>query len=302
MSQLSPGPTTPPTVTTLPSLKDVLWERWARLLIVKRRLYFLKAFERELLRVTRGKTFSARNDVIWHMVLDSRDKCVIDLCSATVEMGHGVGDAKKVKRDQHYQAPPGLFKLLRDHYRAQLSRVYAGSKGSELDGRIAPARAAIFHKLFPDAVGNVPSAADIEAIAYRLFQRTGNLRNDRNKHRAHVYESLAGTAKMHSTQDLDDLFAYCEGLISDLAAVGLRESFGGGDMNNANVDETATDLIELILFGHADDVAVLFRDRSREDVYAELHTLDAAEHPKPQAYENVHFNDRQYGLKFSQAL
>ena len=145
--QASPPP--PP-----PTLKDLLWDRYSTLLGIKRRVYFLRAFVADLDRVARGKTFRIRNDIVWNMILDARDKCVIDLYSLTVGMRHGVKpepNNPKVKGGKDFMKKKGLFFYLRNHHRAKLSRTYVADPSDDTDEiRVHTAtKSARFDRLFP---------------------------------------------------------------------------------------------------------------------------------------------------------
>ncbi len=65
------------------SLDDRLWKVEHGLMQVARRQYALEAFLKELDRATRLKPFRIWNDVLWMMVLDSRDMLVIHPASWT---------------------------------------------------------------------------------------------------------------------------------------------------------------------------------------------------------------------------
>jgi hypothetical protein len=78
------------------------------------------------------------------------------------------------------------------------------------------------------------------------------------KNRAHVHEGDLGKASMHSVDALEVLFAYVEELINYVGVLGPSTTYSMNDMNSAGVEKTATDLVDLILFGHATHLAKLF--------------------------------------------
>lgn len=73
---------TAPAQSTL-TLEDRLWKVEQDLMQVARRQYALEAFLKELDRVTHAKPFRIWNDILWTMVLDTRDMLVIHLASWT---------------------------------------------------------------------------------------------------------------------------------------------------------------------------------------------------------------------------
>lgn len=62
-------------------LDDPLAVEEHALLTIKRRYYFLCAFETQLRRESRDKAFLIANDLVWLTLLDSRDMLVIHLAS-----------------------------------------------------------------------------------------------------------------------------------------------------------------------------------------------------------------------------
>ena len=125
---------------------------------------------------------------------------------------------------------------------------------------------------------------------------------DRNKNRAHVHEDEPGQAKMHSVSDLEALFQHVEELLEDLSLIGELTGYDGGNMNHANCAETAADLVDQIILGHAGDIEQVRKNRSRDQVYDRLHEIDDAHRAAPQdpdpAYQEVWFNDRQFDPEF----
>jgi hypothetical protein len=188
-----------PAAPSAPAVKDLLWERFIQALHIKRRLPVIEAFSTELDRVTRGKSFRYRNDIVWRAMLDVRDKLVIDLYSLTVEMRHGMKPlAPNVYVSRRFMAKRGLFIELRDHHLTRLTRTYAQHPDDDADeiARYTKSKAATFARLFPNSTADSPSASDIEALCEEFRVKMVPLGDDRNKNRAHSFEGESGKAAM----------------------------------------------------------------------------------------------------------
>ena len=290
-------------VPPVPVLKDIIWERFIKALDIKRRLHVMRAFTDELVRTSRGQTFSIRNDIVWNAMLDVRDKLVIDLYSLTVEMRHGIeppggGVSRRFLRKR------GLFIEVRDHHLASLTRSYVAppSRDPYLVSLHTKSRAEAFARLFPTCTADSPSAADVEDLCERFRVQLAPVGDDRNKNRAHALEGEAGTVAMLSMPALDAVFKYVEGVIEDMSIVSQGAAFARQDLNHADPKETARDLVDQILFGHVSDVNRLLTKRTRDELYARLHEID--DNPPPPDPEeqqlDLRFNDRHIGPPFEE--
>jgi hypothetical protein len=288
------------TVPLVPVLKDIIWERFAKALDVKRRLYVVRAFADELDRTKRGKPFRMRNDIAWLAMLDLRDKLVIDLHSLTVEMRHGIRPSHG-RASKEFMAKRGLFIDIRDHHVASLTRTYvphADDDEYEIDYSTA-SRAEKFARLFPGCTTESPSPADIENLCERFRLRMEPLAKDRHKNRAHAYEGDLGTAKMLWVPELEALFDYVEEMLEDLSLVSAGACFASQDMNQADCKETAVDMVDLILLGNFKDVRQLTETRTRDELYDLLHQIHDADEPaEPGDVPQLHFNDCQFAPPF----
>lgn len=281
-----------------PSLADLLWARFSILLGIKRRVHFLRAFVDELHAVTRRKRFQIRNDIVWNMVLDARDKCVIDLYSLSVEMRHGMQPFDPGARVNMRKR--GMFRIIRDHYCADLSSVSVRRAGDdEFEFKVmSEGRAKHFARLFPGCAASSPSARDVEQLCERFRLAMIPLGKDRNKNRAHVHEGDFGKVPMQSVEQLEKLFADCEMLLEDLSLVSPRAAvFGRQNMNHAHCPSTAADLVDLILFGHTRDVVRTRGSRSRDGLLARLHEIDD-ERLADGDDKQLSFNQRQFDPSF----
>ncbi len=291
---------TPPALV-VPVLKDMLWDRFMTALEIKRRLHVQRAFVDELTRVTRGKYFHIRNDIVWNAMIDVRAMLVTDLYSFTVAMRHGMKPLDpSAGKSREFMAKRGLFIEIRDHHCANLTRTYVAPAGQDsyLTGTYTRSRAERFDRLFPKCTTGSPTPADIDALCEEFRVKMVPLGKDRNKNRAHAHEGSFGQAKTLSNPELDDLFDYVERMLEDLSLVSESSSFGRQDMNDADSKETSVDLVDLILFGSLSEVTRLTTTakRTRDQLYARLHEID--DNPPPlepgEEHRQIRFNDRQW--------
>jgi len=295
----------PATVPPVSILKDIIWDRFMRAVNIKRRLHVMSAFVNELNLTSRGEPFRIRNDIVWNAMLDVRDKLVIDLYSLTVEMRHGMKPIDPAAQGSYrggFRRKRGLFIEIRDHHLSNLTRTHVPEPDDDeyLIEADTATKAQAFARLFPNGTTDCPSAADIENLCERFRVHMIPLGDDRNKNRAHVQEGDAGTAKMLSVPELESLFEYVEDLLEDLSLVSEFSSFGGTDMNHADLKETSTDLVDLILLGNFSDVRRFTSKRTRDELYARLHDIHDANASAETGDDEreLHFNDRQYGETF----
>ena len=282
-----------PQLVESPSLHDLLWRNFSKLQSIKRRLHFLQAFSETVETATRGKPFRIRNDIVYNMVLDVRDKCVIDLYSCTVGMRHGVRPLDlNVNPSRQFLRKKGFFLYLRD-FSTSLNRVYVRQPDDWDDEMLSHTRSTAdrFKRLFPDCEKNTPSSSDIDQLCERFRLKMHPLGKDRNKNRAHVHEGDMGNAKMHSFPELAELFEYTEDLVEDLSLLGTSTSFARQNLNHASAKRTSENIVDLILLGNVDDITRWSTKRTREELYTRLHEFHES-NPKGKR----HFNDRQYDL------
>ena len=128
-----------------------------------------------------------------------------------------------------------------------------------------------------------------------MSTETGQAQN-----RAHNQEGDLGQVPMLDIRQLSELFDYCENMVRSLRLFHDGSFLADEmDMNIANAEETAKDLVDLALFGHVRDIARTFGCRPRDEVYAELHRI----HDELQGTEDAaeFFNDVQYTEEFQAA-
>ncbi len=267
-----------------PKLHDLLWCRYVRLLNIQWRIHFLRAFSDELTRVTRGKRFRIRNDTTWRAVLDVRDKGVIDLCSWSVEMLHGIRlvDPKNGKPSKPRHKKKGPLYYLRTSHVGDVRRTYTPHPDDdqyEIE-MSEKAKEKYFTRLFPGVTTDSPTAGDIDALAERFRARCRPLRDDRNKNRAHVFEGDIGSAKMLSVEEQEAYFAEFIELVEMLSLLSSGSAYAGGG-TPAAYEGDVREMVDQILFGSCADAQAFFAGRDRDEAYAELHELHDKRLPRP---------------------
>lgn len=292
--------TSTPAAPSVSVLKDIIWERFYKAQHIKRRLFVMRSFADELDRVRRGKPFRPRNDIVWNAMLDVRDKLVIDLCSLTVEMRHGMKPLEKSAQKSFRGTKKwrrGLFVEIRDHHLASLTRAYVPHPDDdkyEIETH-TEGKAKIFARLFPNCTTDSPSTADVEGLCEEFRLKMVDLEDDRHKNRAHAYEGDVGTVKMLWVPELESLFDYTEKVLQGLSIVSAGSYLVPDDLNNSDCKETSADMVDLILLGSINDVRQLTATRTRDELYARLHEIDDAEQADETDRRNkLHFNDRQF--------
>lgn len=291
------------------SLADLIDERWHDLMAIRRRLYFLHAFQDEMKRLVRGKSFRPRNDIMWRMALDHRDKCYIDLYSFTVEMRHWMpfldrrGQIRQPDQRAINRTDPGLFYQIRQHHVASLSRTHVPDPRDHRDeiDMAAASKEKRFKRWFPSCQADSPTATDLDHLCLTVQVKMCHLGKDRNQNRAHYFEAkrrakrIGQTTRMLDLTELDHLFQYCDDLLEDLSILSRGPALASGNMNVASCEHTARDLADLVLLGDVEDVRKLIRDGRRDEFYARMHEIhDNRDGVDPPNF----FNDAQWTIEY----
>lgn len=287
----------------VPDLHAIIWERYIKALDIERRLHVIDAYVAELQRVSRGKPFRIRNEIVWNAMLDVRDKLTIDLFSLTVEMRHGMKplDPKVAERTWRgsLKKKRGMFVELRDHHCASLTRTYVPHADDD-EYEIAmhtKGKAELFARVFPKCATESPTPADIDQLCEDFRIRMVPLGEDRNKNRAHAFEGDIGKAKLLSPSEHEALFDYIKELLENLSLLSSGSAFADG---GRDCSETAADLVDQVLLGQISDVRRFTTRRTREQLYERLHKVDTSErrHEDEFTRRELHFNDRMFGPPF----
>ena len=242
------------------SLDDRLSRVEHDLMQIARRLYALEAFTDELNRVTREKPFRIWDDIVWMMLLDSRDMLVIHLASWAKSLIAAGGLLAEVKANHLADLPFARRATDRtdndSHLRSLLDGYHLEAVG----------------RLFPRASGQSATAADVDGLTQRVRQASDALRNDRNQNRAHAFErGKPGSAKMLDFSDLRTSVRAYEQLLNDIRLVGCASTLAYHDMNDADCRSAAEELVDAVLIGHSSRQELVMAGRDRNAYYAWLH-------------------------------
>jgi hypothetical protein len=243
-----------------PTLEDRLRDVQRDLMQVARRQYALEAFVKELDRATRLKPFRICNDILWTVVLDSRDMLVIHLASLV----------------KGACASGGLMRQLKEHHLPELPAARRPTERTDDDsylrGILDSGHQEAFSRLFPAAKGPQATGSDLDALTKRLRLAAEPLLKDRNQNRAHAFERRGrGSAKMLELSELRNTVTFIERLLNDLSLVGHSSTTGHHDMNDADCDVVAEEMVESIIIGSSARREILMEGRDRDTFYKVLH-------------------------------
>jgi hypothetical protein len=258
------------------SLEDRLRDVEHDLMQIARRQYALEAFVQELDRATRLKPFRICNDILWTVVLDSRDMLVIHLASWV----------------QGACSSEGLMWQLKAHHLRELPALRRPTERTDDDaylcGLLDRGHQEAFARLFPSATGNEATGKDLDALTRRLRCTAEPLLKDRNANRAHAFERRGrGSAKMLELSELRNTMTFIEQLLNDLRLVGHSSTTSHQDMNDSDCDVVAEEMVESILIGSSARREILMEGRDRESYYKVLHD----QHDALPSGSEVLFND-----------
>jgi hypothetical protein len=216
------------------------------LLDLECRQYALEAFKLDLERVTQGKEFRIWNDIVWLVLLDSRDMNIVHLASW----------AKSV-----YETG-GLIGRLRANHMGSFSRA------QQRDGRDVPGHEEAFKRLFYCTCESTATPVAWVALREEFERQTKSIVDARHS-LAHSHEKKhgKGSATMLERADLRATLDYAEKFMNDLSLVGFgRTMMVYGDMNAADATAVAEDLVDsLLLFPVRRQE--LFREKEQRDAY-----------------------------------
>jgi hypothetical protein len=260
---------------TKKDLEELLKAEAWKLLTIARRAYVLEAFTTELNRVTRAKPFEAFNDIVWSMLFASHDLLIIDLASWGKQV-YRSGGLLGVLRGEFC----GSFKRKRVRHPSEAGRRHLTTV---YDAKHLEA----FERLFGVGTKGNVSHAHFEALTNRVAARFAPIIDERDKRRAHPYETHERrTSDMIQTEPLREALSFGEQLIQDLQRVADVSIMNFGDLNMASAKGTAKDLVDLILIGSSNHVAELTRKRGRDELYAEFHARHEAGGDRESAFNS----------------
>jgi hypothetical protein len=212
-------------------------------------LHFLKLVQQELELRSRSEKFLIFNDIVWNTLLDSRDMLVIHLASWAKGLYHRRGHLTHLSEN----CAPQLFASRRiDRSESDLMRITL---------RLRRER---YERLFPDAAkrGGRPTAGDVRQIVTQFKVMAAPVIDDRNDNRAHPHEprpsAKSGKAAMLSLEAQGKFIRYAHDLFNDLQSLSSHSTTAySARLAFADADHTAEDLVDLILFGNVNRMALL---------------------------------------------
>lgn len=234
-----------------------------QILTLKKDQYFLTTFENRILTLSKGKPFIVRNDIVYRMVFGQWDMLVINLGSFSKAMiGHG-GFFKKITANLHLLKPIDkksitppkgrISSLNKVHTEEELKARQTEYDKHYIDHMFEAHRKELF-KLFPNAEKRETlkiTAKDIDDLTKRFELIVNDIRDDRDNHRAHRFENKKNNsaATKLSIKKIEEKFQELESLFNSLKLVFQNSTLMYSDMNHANAEQTADDLIDLIFWG-----------------------------------------------------
>jgi hypothetical protein len=193
---------------------------------------------------------------------------VIDLCS----WGIGASDTDE-----------GLLLRVRGHYLSELPAVRRWGLDDDRpdlarlwDANHAQARA----RLFPNAAGRALVDADADHLFTSFEKQIRPLRHDRNRNRAHAFESKTtqGNAKRLELVEVRQLYTYARQILNDLCLVALGTTWAENDLNPNNVELAAEDLLDIVFLPNWFRRETAGRGMPRREIYDALHADSTPAH------------------------
>lgn len=232
----------------------LLKEHEYKLLAIKKRFYYLKKIEDELLKTTRGKIYSFRGDTVHDLLRDSYHMLVIDLASISKSMISKGGFFNKLRN------------YLNEFRRPTLPRVVAAmvdqplANDEYLQSEIFQANLQTYIDLFPNATHKV-SVADIEGLKTKYISILVDVMHDRDENRAHRFEKKAAEIEkvpFLNLIDLEQRILEIEKLLNGLRGLYTLSSYSFSDVNHSNSERMAQSVVDSILIGDRDLVERVF--------------------------------------------
>lgn len=257
------------------TIEEMLQKHENMLIAIKRRLYVLKAFQKNFDELTKKKPFFLYNDIIYRMFEDTWHMLVIDLASLATDMlGRGgffkilQGNTNllSVAKATDYDVPSGMIILDGEDVQTEDGEPTAPApteaERSQIESELSQGliqemmkyNQKAFFRLFPDAQqrpGHKLKAEDVVKLKSRFDGIVRDIINDRNKHRAHRYErkEIDPSIKKLDFPVIEEKIDQIESILSDIRLISNKSSFSFNNMNMANVDPTTKDLVTMILLG-----------------------------------------------------
>ena len=244
------------------SLRDELSAYCRDLLLIKRRLYSLRAIEAKLTEHVDKQTgtFKAANHQIYEMANDVYSMLVIDLCSFCKHFGEDGGFIRRLNnhlgnvsstKPQEIGVRKARF-LNRDIQPERLAALQALDEAEE-QHRLAQIRIKAANALFSEArqTNGEGDPGGCGAIRERFTKAVKPVETDRNVFKAHRFENDSRKKAPKNTPlplgEIEKAFTVVEDLLgqlwmlTELASYEFKTDLGG------NTDQTAQDVVDLII-------------------------------------------------------
>jgi hypothetical protein len=251
------------------TLEQLLAEIENKILTIKKRLYFLKAILGEIEKVTGGKKFNIKNDVIWQMMSDSYEMLIIDLASlyrGMCESGGFFGKLKHfsptLRKKSHRSIEVGEPTILqhgKNMTPADLERVKKQAQ-TELKKLYAQGIEEALLELFPELKEAQDKKANhdhIEALKDRFWNLNVELVRERDNFSAHRYESKNDSfenLKRIGLPAVEAHFQRLEKMMNAIRLVAFNSTFSYSNMNLASSPRAAEDIVDLLMNGSFNNV------------------------------------------------
>lgn len=264
-----------------PHLVDLFSERENELLRLGHRLSQVLSVHLEMQRVSRGKLFAIRNELVFQSLVAEQEMIEVDLGSWAKAFYSKGGFLRKVQSRS-------LRSVRRGWTHNDVEALAAVPQNAEW-------REAAYSRLFPAVVADVPCPQDVDLLAARLCDEFGPLLESRHA-RAHKHERQTATANILSAEETKEHFQRCAQLLADLYCLSSNGHLTGRDFEPKGepTNQSARDAIDLILIGSIDEIHAILRatrckhpwSQVRDTFYVRCHEL----HEKRGAREDGIFN------------
>lgn len=252
------------------------------ILEIRRRLYFLDAYQAEAQRIFGDKSFRIKNDILWMLLIDSYEMLIIHFAGLVkgiytpggfFDVLKSTAPALRPKSWRKFESPKGQIfsdRTMTDDERKRLEIDLSTSFQRNQADRVKKTLLEIFPELAGEAEFH-PKPEQIEKLKDRFEAEMRSIVDDRDQHRAHRYDmtkpSEIKKEDLITLEVLSNKFDYLENLMNCLRFIGTDSSFGYSNMCWADTRNTAEDFVDLLQLGNINRVNITVGDPSSELKY-----------------------------------
>jgi hypothetical protein len=264
------------------TLKNEIKKIENAILDIRRRLYFLDAYQSEAQRIFGNQPFRRKNDILWMLLIDSYEMLIIHFAGLVKGMYTPGGffdvlkstvPALRPKSWRKFKSPKGQIFFDRTMTDDDKKRIEIELSTSFQRNQADMVKKTLL-EIFPELLGEAefrPKPEQIEKLENRFKEEMRSIVNDRDQHRAHRYDmTKPSEIKKEDLVTLDLLsnkFDYLENLMNCLRFIGTDSSFGYSNMCWADTRNTAEDFVDLLQLGNINRVNLTVGDPSSELKY-----------------------------------